>query len=139
MHLPLPPEAPQGSTSTKDDLPKRRILVVDDTQASAKMLSLLLQSLGQEVEICNDGPSALTKVLEYQPALIFLDIAMPGMTGYEVAKQLKANPLTAAIVLVAMTGFGQASDRQQAFDCGFNHHLLKPASLAALKEVIRGT
>lgn len=135
----LPPETPQQSPSIHhSQLPTRRILVVDDTQASGKMLSLLLKSLGQEVEICIDGPSALTKVLEFQPSLIFLDIAMPGMSGYEVAMKLKSDPHTASIVLVAMTGFGQASDRQRAFECGFDHHMIKPANLDSLKQVIRG-
>ena len=118
-------------------LPCRRILVVDDTHASGKMLGLLLKSLGQEVEICHDGPAALARVTEYQPTLIFLDIVMPGMNGYEVAAQLKSNPSTAPIMLVAMTGFSKASDRQQAFDSGFDHHLTKPANLESLKEVIR--
>ncbi len=120
-------------------LPCRRILVVDDTHASGKMLSLLLKSLGQEVEICHDGPSALVKTHEYRPTLIFLDIAMPGMSGYEVATKLKSDPATAGIVLVAMTGFGQASDRQRAFDSGFDHHMIKPANLESLKNVIRGS
>lgn len=131
------PTTATSNSHTNGQLPKRRILVVDDTVASGKMLSLLLKSLGQEVEVCFDGPSALAKVLEYQPTLIFLDIAMPGMSGYEVAMKLKADPKTTGIVLVAMTGFGQASDRQQAFDSGFDHHMIKPASLDSLKEVIR--
>ncbi len=73
-------------------LPRRRILVVDDTVASGKMLALVLKSLGQEVELCMDGPSALAVVQEYRPSLIFLDIVMPGMDGYEVAAKLKSAP-----------------------------------------------
>lgn len=134
----LPPEAqPSPSSLNNTQLPQRRILVVDDTPASGKMLSLLLRSLGQEVETCLDGPSALARVVEYQPALIFLDIAMPGMSGYEVAATLKADSATAKIILVAMTGFSQASDRERAFECGFDHHMIKPANIESLKEVIR--
>ncbi len=122
----------------RKQLPMRRILVVDDTQASARMLGLLLKSLGQQVETCVDGPSALKTVLEFKPSLIFLDIAMPGMSGYEVATQLKSQPETRDIVLVAMTGFGQASDRQRAFESGFDHHMVKPANIEALTQVIAG-
>lgn len=131
------PKAQSAALIPSSQLPCRRILVVDDTHASGKMLSLLLKSLGQVVEVCIDGPSALAMVTEYQPALIFLDIAMPGMSGYEVAERLKSDPATAKIVLVAMTGFGQASDRQRAFESGFDRHMIKPASLDALQEVIR--
>lgn len=120
-----------------EPLPSRRILVVDDTVASAKMLTLVLKSLGQQVELCTDGPTALIKVLEFRPELIFLDIVMPGMNGYEVAVKLKSNTATAQIVLVALTGFDQDADRKLALESGFDHHLTKPASMVALKEVIR--
>ncbi len=113
-----------------------RILVVDDTQASGRMLSLLLKSLGQQTELCFDGQSALAVVDPFQPELIFLDIAMPGMNGYEVARQLKNDPATSHIVLVAMTGYGQESDRLRAFAAGFNHHMVKPANMEALSRVI---
>ncbi len=122
---------------TANSLPCRRIMVVDDTQASGKMLGLLLKSLGQQVEICCDGPTALRTVSQYRPQLIFLDIAMPGMSGYEVAEKLKSDPQTADIVVVAMTGFGQASDRQRAFESGFDRHMIKPANIDALKAVIQ--
>ena len=128
---------PTSSSLNDGQLPRRRILVVDDAQASGKMLSILLKSLGQDVETCLDGPSALTKVVEFEPSLIFLDIVMPGMSGYEVAATLKSNADTSKITLVAMTGFGQASDRQRAFESGFDHHMIKPANIESLKEVIR--
>ncbi|MCC6511675.1 MAG: MASE1 domain-containing protein, partial [Pirellulaceae bacterium] len=128
--------AKSGKSSPKPTLPSHRILVVDDTQASGRMLALLLKSLGQQVEVCFDGPSALSMISSYRPALIFLDIAMPGMSGYEVAVEIKANPATQSIMLVAMTGFGQASDRQRAFDSGFDEHMIKPATLAALTRVV---
>lgn len=118
-------------------LPKHRILVVDDTQASGRMLAMLLRTLGQEVELRFDGESALEAAASLRPDLIFLDIAMPGMSGYDVAQRLRANPVTEPIVLVAVTGFGQESDRQRAFESGFDHHIVKPASLDALKQIIR--
>ncbi len=95
----------RDQAKSETELPERRILVVDDTRASGRMLSLLLKSLGQQVELCFDGPTALEVATTYQPSLIFLDIAMPGMNGYEVAMQLKSNPATAGITLIAMTGF----------------------------------
>ncbi|MGN6545141.1 MAG: MASE1 domain-containing protein [Aureliella sp.] len=117
-------------------LPHRRILVVDDTRASGRMLTMLLKNLGQEAELRFDGPSALEAAASMKPDVIFLDIAMPGMSGYEVAQQLKGNPATRNIVLVAVTGFGQESDRLRAFAAGFDHHIVKPASLASLTRII---
>lgn len=135
-----PPTAASAAKSPAalQPLPKHRILVVDDTQASGRMLALLLKNLGQEVQLRFDGVSALQAAADLRPDAIFLDIAMPGLSGYEVAQQLRANPATKDIVLVAVTGFGQESDRQRAFEAGFDQHIVKPASLDALARIIGG-
>ena len=119
-------------------LPSLRILVVDDVQASAKTLAMMLRTLGQNVETTFDGASALTLAAERDFDLIFLDIAMPLMDGLEVARRLRAIPKLHSLRLVALTGFGQNEDRAKSVQAGFNEHLTKPVSMDSLKEIIRG-
>jgi PAS domain S-box-containing protein len=116
-------------------LPGCRVLVVDDVKPSADTLSMMLAGLGQEIRIAYDGWSALAVAEEFCPDVAFLDIAMPEMDGYEVAKRLRqisgCRP-----VLVALTGYGQEEDRRRALEAGFDHHLVKPASLDALRQLL---
>ncbi len=84
-------------------LPNHRVLIVDDNQDAAKTLGLLLKLLGAEVEIVNDGPSALKILSSYRPTVVLLDIGMPGMDGYEVARQIRKQPEGHDIILVAVT------------------------------------
>ncbi len=106
--------------------PMRRILVVDDNVDAAVTTSLLLRGRGHEVQTAFNGPSALAAVQSFQPEIIILDIGLPGMSGYEVAKLLRAEPSTQGVVIAALTGYGQESDRQRSFDAGFDYHLTKP-------------
>lgn len=142
----LPAEQPQTDSESENlprsdsltiNLPQHRVLVVDDVEPSAKTLALMLRSLGQETRTEYDGPSALQAVATFKPDVVFLDIAMPGMDGYEVARQLRQDPVADATVLVALTGFGQDEDRRRAFDAGFHFHLVKPTNLDALQQVLR--
>ena len=114
---------------------QRRVLVVDDVEASANTLALMLRGMGHDARAAYDGASALQVARELQPDLAFVDIAMPGMDGYEVARGLRAL-LGPAPVLVALTGYGQDEDRRRAIVAGFDHHLVKPTSLEALHEVL---
>jgi signal transduction histidine kinase/ActR/RegA family two-component response regulator len=118
------------------DLRRRRILVVDDARASAETLTLLLRAIGHEVAMAHDGRSALDWTREHKPEVVFLDIAMPGMDGYEVARRIRGTAGLEEIILVALTGYGQEDDRRRAGEAGFNHHLTKPTSLAALHDVL---
>ena len=118
-------------------LPAFRILVVDDVQASAKTLALMLKTLGQTTEVAFDGPSAITRIIETDFNLVFLDIAMPGMDGLEVARKLRLMPDLSSLTLVALTGFGQDDDRERSLQAGFNAHLTKPTSLDLLKQILR--
>ncbi len=111
----------------------RRILVVDDARASAETLALLLRAIGHDVSTAHDGRSAVDWTLKNKPEIVFLDIAMPGMDGYEVARRIRETVGLEEIVLVALTGYGQEDDRRRASEAGFNHHLTKPTSLAALR------
>jgi len=115
--------------------PRRRVLVVDDLKPSADTLALMLSGLGQETRVAYDGEAAIAAAAAYLPEVIFLDIAMPGMDGYEVARQLRQT-LGASLVLVALTGYGQEQDRQRAFAAGFDQHLVKPTTIDALHHLL---
>lgn len=121
---------------TTSALPTLHILVVDDVQASAKTFALMLETLGQRVEVAFDGPTAISRAQETSFDLVFLDIAMPGMDGLEVARRLRSMPQFGQTMLVALTGFGQEEDRAHSMHAGFNDHLTKPTSLELLKEII---
>jgi CheY-like chemotaxis protein len=115
----------------------RRVLVVDDVRPSANTLALMLSGLGQEAKTAYDGMSALELADQFRPEVMFLDIAMPGMDGYEVARRIRSmNGFRP--VLVALTGYGQEEDRRRAFEAGFDHHLVKPTSVDALHELLTG-
>jgi PAS domain S-box-containing protein len=130
-------ESPQQLLDRFVGIPSHRVLVVDDMSASANTLALLLNAIGQEVEVTYDGRSALEAAAELRPHVVFLDIGMPGMDGYEVARQLRANSELNGVSLVALTGYGQEEDRRRAFEAGFDHHLVKPTSIELLEQVLR--
>jgi CheY-like chemotaxis protein len=114
-----------------------RILVVDDNRDTALGGALLLQALGHEVETAFDGPGALDLAHSFQPQAIFLDIGLPGMTGYEVARQLRSDGFQGAKI-IAVSGYGQPDDRRRSQEAGFDHHLVKPVDQAALQAVLTG-
>jgi CheY-like chemotaxis protein len=119
--------------------PQRRILVVDDNVDAADSLALLLRLEGQDVRVAHDGPAALAAVEAEPPALVFLDIGMPVMNGYDVARRLRQRPGLENLVLVAMTGWGQEEDRRRSQEAGFDHHLVKPVEPDALHKLLAGT
>jgi len=143
VKLPLPDKPPPKSSSKPaelldlNSLPELHALVVDDIQASAKTLAMMLRALGQRAEAVFDGKTAIRKVTEERFDVVFLDIAMPGMDGLEVARELRKNRNLDSVTLVALTGFGQEEDRQRSKAAGFNEHLVKPTSLDLLREVIK--
>lgn len=148
IRLPAPrPEPADAETksgaaaSAKERAPHHRVLVVDDVKASAETLTMLLRVLGYEVDMANDGKTALELAAKNKPETVFLDIAMPEMDGYEVARRIRATPDLKEVVLVALTGYGQDEDRRRAKEAGFDYHVTKPASVAALREILarRGT
>ena len=114
----------------------RRILVVDDNQDAADSLETLLELWGHQAWSAQDGPSALALVAEFQPEIILLDIGLPGMDGYEVARQIRALPAGGSALIVAVTGYGRSSDRLQSQEAGFDHHLVKPVQPEVLQELI---
>jgi CheY-like chemotaxis protein/two-component sensor histidine kinase len=114
--------------------PSRRILVVDDNQDAADSLAALLSLLGQDVRAVHDGRRALEAALTFRPEIVLLDIGMPGMDGYEVARRLRAQLGVESARLIALTGYGQAEDVQRSREAGFDEHLVKPVSLDLLKQ-----
>jgi len=114
----------------------RRVLVVDDNVDAAESLSMLLSLEGHDVRVVHDGPAALREAASFEPALVLLDIGLPGLSGYDVARALRGDPRTTRAVIVALTGWGQEVDRSRSRDAGFDHHLVKPLDIEVLNRVI---
>jgi CheY-like chemotaxis protein len=115
---------------------ERRILIVDDARDSVLMLGRLLEMIGHRVATACTAAEALQLVRRDRPDIVISDIAMPDMDGYELARLLRNGPHGQGLVLVALTGYGLASDRAKALAAGFDHHLIKPVSLEALQELL---
>jgi PAS domain S-box-containing protein len=115
---------------------RRRVLVVDDNADAAESLALFLRMRGHEVRTTYDGPSALEMMPGYQPDLVLLDIGLPGMDGYEVARRIRLMPEGRSVRIVAVTGYGQDEDRRLAQEAGFDQHLTKPVDPEALESLI---
>jgi signal transduction histidine kinase/ActR/RegA family two-component response regulator len=128
------PSAPIAAA--RPELPRRRILVVDDLRESALTLARMLRAIGQDVATAHDGQSALNHVSEAKPEVVFLDIAMPSMNGYEVARRIRALSEIEPPVLIALTGYGQDDDRRRAREAGFDFHLTKPTSIEQLTSIL---
>jgi two-component system CheB/CheR fusion protein len=128
--------SPSPQRGAGNRLARHRVLVVDDVYASAKTLAMMLESINQEVLIAHDGPAAIEQVTTNRPDIVFLDISMPGMSGYDVARHLRAQNGLNGIRLVALTGYGDEEDRRKAIEAGFHHHLTKPASMDQLAQLL---
>jgi PAS domain S-box-containing protein len=115
---------------------RRRIMVVDDNRDAAESLGMLLEMENCIVSVAFDGLQALATLEQFQPEIVLLDIGMPGMDGYELARRMRATSWGADLVLVALTGWGQADDKKRAMDAGFNEHLTKPVDPDLLARVI---
>jgi CheY-like chemotaxis protein len=137
------PDTPEESAGGEPQAPgpgealiRRRILVVDDVEAAASLLGRVLESMGHETRIAHDGPKALAIAKEYRPDVILLDLGMPGMSGFVVARLLRAQVGFEGITLIAVTGHGRDEDRRQAVEAGFDHHLLKPVSAEHMRALL---
>lgn len=113
-----------------------RVLVVDDNHDAADTLEMLLRVLGAEVRVARDGPQALEAFAPFDPDLVLLDIGMPGMDGYQVARALRGRHPDHRARMVALTGWGQEADRQRGREAGFDHHLVKPAEITAIQALL---
>ena len=116
----------------------RRVLVADDNRDAADTLGLLLELYGHEVRIAHSGNAALEVAHSFRPNVALLDIAMPDLSGYDVARNLRLDTTSPRIVLIALTGYGQDGDKERAHEAGFDHHLTKPVDPSKLEALISG-
>jgi len=129
-------ERPSGDSSTHPN--GKRILVVDDNIDAAQSAAEILRLLGNEVSAVYDGLAAVRTIEEWKPEVVLLDIGLPGIDGYEVARRVRSQDNGRSIMLVALTGWSQDRDRQLASEAGFDHHWVKPVALEKLKEISGG-
>ncbi len=113
-----------------------RILIAEDDQDSADSLRILLKGLGYEPHVVHDGESAVRAVSDLRPHVILMDIGLPGMSGYDAARRIRAQSLDPRMRIVALTGLGQQIDRLHSAEAGIDHHLVKPLELAILQPIL---
>ncbi|HSD87999.1 MAG TPA: ATP-binding protein [Kofleriaceae bacterium] len=135
---PVPRAAHSPERAAQLATPGRRVLVVDDNPDIVALLSDVLTWKGFEVEVAMSGPGAIDAARAFRPEAILLDIGIPGFDGYEVARRLRSDPMFEATRLIALTGYGQQTDRERAHAAGFHHHLVKPPGLDELLSYLDG-
>ena len=113
-----------------------RVLIVDDNVDAATALEMLLEEAGHSVRVAHTGPAGLAAALEFLPDVILLDIGLPELDGFEVAKRIRQQATLHNVVLVAMTGYGREKERQRSQEVGFDHHLVKPADFGTLEQIL---
>jgi CheY-like chemotaxis protein len=135
---PATESAQESAKDSSADVPtgSRRVLIVDDNEDSAESMAVLLRLQGHEVHLAYDGASALEEAHVFRPELMFLDLDLPKLDGYEVARRLRPEPAMRGVTLVAMTGYGQEEDRQRTQEAGFKLHLVKPIDFGRLEELL---
>jgi signal transduction histidine kinase len=141
VHLPLAaaalaPEAPSNGAPAADHLPRHRVLVVEDHPDVAALLEGELSSLGQEVRVAHDGLEAVDAALAFGPELLFIDIGLPGLSGYDVARRLRQEPGLARARMVALTGYGGGETAQRCLEAGFDRHFTKPIDQEVLRRLL---
>jgi CheY-like chemotaxis protein len=129
--------SPTLDSSQAVPLRGQRLLIADDNEDAAESLAALLRMDGHEVTVVSNGLEALSAITAMQPEVALLDIGMPHLSGYEVARQLRQGPLGQNITLIAITGWGQDRDKARAVEAGFNHHFTKPIEPDALLDLLR--
>jgi signal transduction histidine kinase len=131
------PSQPPVGSSPSADAARLRILVVDDNQSASHLLSRLLGKLGQDVLVANSAAEALGHFPQFTPQVVISDVAMPQMSGHELARSIRRMPLNPQPTLIALTGYGQESDRREAMLAGFDRHLTKPIGFPELQELLQ--
>lgn len=130
--------APAASAGTPPADPvRRKLLIADDNQDGAEGLAMMLELAGHEVRIAHSGRGAFSIAQAFRPDAALLDIGMPDLSGHDVARLLRQEPWAEGLLLIALTGWSQDSDRRRAFEAGFDHHLSKPVDPDRLFELIR--
>ena len=113
-----------------------RLLLVDDSVDAATLLSMVLEADGYDVRIAHEATQALEIAAQFKPEIVLLDLGLPGMDGFQLAQEMRKLDSTAGALLVAVTGYGQAGDRQRSHDAGFDYHLVKPVAVEEIHRVI---
>lgn len=139
--LPPPAEGGAAAPAPREEAAghRRRVLVVDDNVDAAEVLATLLRHLGHEVHVVHDGAQALTVADGFRPEVILLDIGMPGMNGFEVARRLQERKRTPRPLVVALTGWGRPADEARSREAGFDLHLVKPVEEEQLRQLLEGS
>jgi two-component system CheB/CheR fusion protein len=114
----------------------KRILVIEDNQDMAESLRLLLELFGYEATVAYSGQAGVEAAEQYIPDVVICDIGLPGLDGYEVARRLRGNAVTAKACLIALTAYGGEEDRRRSREAGFEHHLVKPIFFDKLQEIL---
>jgi PAS domain S-box-containing protein len=141
VRLPVPP---QGTTTQNQDeeapahqpAPSCRVLVVEDNLDAAESMALLMRMSSHDVRVAHTGPDGLEVAVAFRPQIVLMDIGLPGMDGYEVARRLRQHPDLKGVRLIALTGYGRESDLQRSQEAGFDHHLVKPVNPLKLLELL---
>jgi len=138
VRLPLAPVQgmPEAPSRPKEAVAPNSVLVVDDNVDAAEMLAMFLQMSGCVTHTVHTAEAALALLAQFRPQVALLDIGLPDLTGYELARRIRALPGGGGILLVAVTGWGQENDRQLAFEAGFDHHLTKPIDFERLRALL---
>jgi PAS domain S-box-containing protein len=121
----------------EEQIASRRVLIADDNRDAAETLAMLLQIEGHEVHVVHDGRAAVSAFTDFNPEVALLDIGMPELSGYEVARRVRENVHGQTVTLIALTGWGQERDKEQALAAGFNHHFTKPVEPARISKILR--
>jgi len=116
----------------------QRVLVIDDDPDNAEMVAEMLEALGYQSKFALNGPSAIALAKVFLPQVILLDLSLPEMDGYEVARQLRREAVLGAVKIVAVTGWSGPEPEKKAREAGFDHYLIKPIQLSALKPILEG-
>jgi CheY-like chemotaxis protein len=114
----------------------KRILVVDDSEVQAKSLGMLLEMMGHQVRVAYNGLTALEISAEFVPDVALIDVGLPGMDGYELARRIREHPELQHTMLIAQTGWGREEDRENSREAGFDHHLSKPIDHKLLEKIL---
>lgn len=144
MRLPLcreahQPEQPASSVTAAapgDASPALRLLLVDDSVDAAMLLAMVLESDGFDVKVAHEARHALEIAADFNPEIVLLDLGLPGMDGLQLAREMRKEASTANALLIAVTGYGQAADRQRSQEAGFDFHLVKPVSADEIQRVV---
>ena len=145
VRLPLAPAPAAGADlgarpdAGPESLVKARVLVADDNEDAAQSLGMLLEIMGCQVRTAPDGAAALDVAAEFRPDLALLDLGMPRVDGFDLARRIRAEPWGRGMTLVAVTGWGQQQDRKRSADAGFDHHLVKPIGPEAVRSLVTGS